>query len=72
LLASDGDAQTTKNIAKKVAITILPMFFILILLSYVLVAGAKKKVTGISSAEEAQRGGKRKAEPSLTPLLFSG
>jgi hypothetical protein len=35
------------------------MFFILILLSYVLVAGAKKKVTGITSAEAAWVGRKK-------------
>jgi hypothetical protein len=40
------------------------MFFILILLSYVLVEGAMKKVTGISSAQAAWLGGK-KAEPKL-------
>jgi hypothetical protein len=51
LPASDGDAQATKTIAKKEIIVILPMFFISILLSYVLVAGAKKKVTGLFSPD---------------------
>jgi hypothetical protein len=50
------------------------MFFILILLSYALVAGAKKKVTDlfrpdISSGETVWMGGKRKAEPKLRTLF---